>query len=68
MNFILSQKYCNFFISRCLTRLGGRMLIGVPTGSDGVLYNMHRIYGPLQLSHLLANWELGSAFASMRLK
>ena len=39
-------------------RPGGRMLLGVPRAvKDKVQFNMHRSYGPLQMSHLLANWE-----------
>jgi hypothetical protein len=41
----------------CLTRPGGRALIGVPGGFDGVYFNGNKIYGPLQFSHLFANWN-----------
>ena len=41
----------------CLTKPGGRLLIAVMPGGDGLTFNLHRTYGPLQLSHLLANWE-----------
>ncbi len=41
----------------CLTKPGGRALIGVPTGFDGVMFNSNKIYGPLQYSHLFANWD-----------
>lgn len=34
------------------------MLLGLPMGpTDVVQFNIHRIYGPLQMSHMLANWE-----------
>ena len=33
------------------------MLLGLPMGHDEVQFNIHRIYGPLQMSHMLANWE-----------
>jgi hypothetical protein len=33
------------------------MLLGVPVAHDEVLFNAARIYGPLQMSHLLANWK-----------
>ena len=34
------------------------MLLGVPMGhTDLVQFNMHKFYGPLQMSHMLANWE-----------
>ena len=41
----------------CMTRPGGRMLIGVPTGFDGVLFNACKMYGPFQYSQLFANWD-----------
>ena len=45
----------------CMTRKGGRMLVGVPEEPGGkgdmVYYNQHRYYGPLQLAHLSANWK-----------
>jgi hypothetical protein len=41
----------------CLTRPGGRALVGVPAGYDGVYFNSNKIYGPLQFSHLFANWH-----------
>ena len=33
------------------------MLLGLPMGHDEVQFNIHKIYGPLQMSHMLANWE-----------
>ena len=33
------------------------MILGVPVGYDNIVFNSHRIYGPLQLSHLFANWH-----------
>ena len=44
-------------ILRCLTRPGGRMLLGIPMAYDEVQFNSHKIYGPLQMSHVLANWQ-----------
>eukprot|EP00095_Tigriopus_kingsejongensis_P005113 maker-scaffold161_size295871-snap-gene-1.34 protein:Tk05113 transcript:maker-scaffold161_size295871-snap-gene-1.34-mRNA-1 annotation:"hypothetical protein GUITHDRAFT_82324" len=41
----------------CVTKEGGRALIGVPTGPDQVLFNAAKVYGPLQYSHLFANWK-----------
>jgi hypothetical protein len=26
-------------------------------GGDMIAYNAHRVYGPVQLPHLLANWK-----------
>ena len=33
------------------------MLLGVPMAHDEVRFNSDTIYGPLQMSHMLANWE-----------
>ena len=34
------------------------MLLGLPMGpADVVHFNIHRTYGSLQMSHMLANWE-----------
>ena len=41
----------------CLMKPRGRALIGVPTGFDAVAFNANKVYGPLQLSHLFANWN-----------
>lgn len=45
---------------RCVTRCGGRLLIGVPLDLSGgrVAYNAHRVYGPRRFAHLVANWKL----------
>ena len=41
----------------CLTKPGARGLVVDPAGFDAVVFNTHRIYGPLQNSHLFANWD-----------
>ena len=33
------------------------MILGTTIGYDNIVFNSHRIYGPLQLSHLFANWH-----------
>ena len=33
------------------------MLLGIPMAHDEVQFNSAKIYGPLQMSHVLANWE-----------
>ncbi len=44
--------------SHCLLKPGGQALVGVPTGpKDALFFNAHRIYGPIMLSHLFANWK-----------
>jgi hypothetical protein len=49
----------------CLTKPGGKLLIGVPVGYDAVYFNMHRMYGPVQLSHMFANWKIDYTEAKM---
>lgn len=46
----------------CMTRHGGRIAVGIPSGSDAIIYNAHRLYGPIQLPHLLANWRVENVF------
>ena len=41
----------------CMTKAGGRMLLGLPTGFDGVMFNACKMYGPFQYSQLFANWD-----------
>jgi hypothetical protein len=41
----------------CLTKPGGYLAIGVPTGDDFIEYNAHRSYGKVMYPHLVANWH-----------
>ena len=49
----------------CVTRPGGRLLIAVPSGYDSVYFNTHKLYGPIQFSHLFANWNVVYTEAKM---
>ena len=40
----------------CVTKPGGFMYLGVPTGNDVVYSNWHRIYGRIRWPLLAANW------------
>jgi hypothetical protein len=42
----------------CLLKPGGIFFLGIPLGRDTVVWNLHRIYGPLRLHLVLSNWEL----------
>lgn len=42
----------------CVLRPGGLMFLGVPWGPDAVVWNAHRIYGPLRTSLLLENFRV----------
>lgn len=46
----------------CLTKPGGRSLLAVPfdDAEDVLVFNAHRIYGPVRWPHLTANWQVGS--------
>jgi len=42
----------------CMTKKQGNLVLNVPFNQqDALIYNAHRIYGPVQLPHLLANWK-----------
>ena len=43
----------------CVTKKGGRLFLGVPMARDfdGIYFNAHRIYGPVMLPQLIANWQ-----------
>jgi hypothetical protein len=44
--------------AHCLTKPGGRALVGVPTApGDAVVWNGAKLYGNLMLAHLFANWK-----------
>ncbi|GJP48458.1 hypothetical protein CLOM_g7737 [Closterium sp. NIES-68] len=45
-----------------LLRPGGLLFLGVPVGNDTLVYNAHRIYGPLRMPLLLAGWRLLDVF------
>ena len=45
--------------SWCLTKPSGKALIGFPAGpKDKIVFNSHKVYGPIMLSHVFANWKL----------
>ena len=52
----------------CITKENGRALIGVPSifsqerEAGFIGFNIGRVYGLLQLSHLFANWKQGKTY------
>ena len=42
----------------CMTRLGGRLVVAVPSGPDSILFNVHRVYGKMRYRFLATNWQL----------
>ncbi|MFM7034905.1 MAG: DUF268 domain-containing protein [Planctomycetia bacterium] len=47
---------------RHLLNPGGKLFLSVPVGPDVVVWNAHRIYGPLRLPRLFAGWKQLAAF------
>jgi Caenorhabditis protein of unknown function, DUF268 len=41
----------------CVTKEGGFMYLGLPSGNDGIVSNWHRIYGLLRWPLVAANWK-----------
>jgi hypothetical protein len=41
----------------CVTKPGGKMLLGVPTGKDVIEFNAHRWYGEVRWPLITANWK-----------
>lgn len=41
----------------CVTKPGGDLVIAVPSGSDELMFNAHRRYGPVRYPYLVANWK-----------
>ncbi|XGW26000.1 hypothetical protein V3C99_006982 [Haemonchus contortus] len=46
----------------CLLKKGGLFFLGLPRGSDTVVFNLHRIYGPLRLAMVMTGYELVATF------
>uniref|UniRef100_A0A914VJK5 DUF268 domain-containing protein n=1 Tax=Plectus sambesii TaxID=2011161 RepID=A0A914VJK5_9BILA len=46
----------------CLLKQGGLLYIGLPSGSDAVAYNAHRIYGYIRWPMIAAGFEFLGAF------
>ena len=43
----------------CLRKPAGKAVIGIPVGpSDKIVFNSHKIYGPIMQSYIFANWKL----------
>ncbi|KHJ93901.1 hypothetical protein OESDEN_06176 [Oesophagostomum dentatum] len=41
----------------CLLKPGGYFFLGVPTGQDAIVFNLHRIYGVLRLAMVMTGFE-----------
>ncbi|CAI7934313.1 unnamed protein product [Closterium sp. NIES-54] len=47
---------------RGLLKPGGLFFLGVPVGNDTLVFNAHRVYGPIRMPLLLNGWELLDVF------
>lgn len=43
---------------KSMLNVGGRLLLAVPVGKDTLVWNAHRIYGPIRLKMLLKGWTI----------
>jgi hypothetical protein len=41
----------------CVTKTGGKLYLGLPTGMDAVHFNMHRVYGKIRWPLVTTNWQ-----------
>jgi hypothetical protein len=41
----------------CVTKPGGKAVVGVPTGPDQIVFNSYKVYGHIMYPHLFANWK-----------
>ncbi|CAI7932787.1 unnamed protein product [Closterium sp. NIES-54] len=51
-----------------LIKPGGLLFLGVPVGNDTLVYNSHRIYGPIRMPLLLTGWKLLDVFGASSLE
>ncbi|CAI5973700.1 unnamed protein product [Closterium sp. NIES-65] len=47
---------------RGLLKPGGLFFLGVPVGNDTLVFNAHRVYGPIRMPLLLNGWKLLDVF------
>lgn len=51
----------------CVTKPGGALALGVPSGMDAVEFNAHRVYGKIRWPLITANWiQIDSALQSIQ--
>ncbi|CAI6001678.1 unnamed protein product [Closterium sp. NIES-64] len=47
---------------RGLFKPGGLFFLGLPVGNDTLVFNAHRVYGPICMPLLLEGWQLLDVF------
>ncbi len=45
-----------------VVKANGLLFLAVPVGCDALIWNAHRVYGPIRLPRLLSGWEVLAAF------
>ena len=45
-----------------VVKANGLLFLAVPVGCDALVWNAHRVYGPIRLPRLLSGWEVLAAF------
>ncbi|CAI5465287.1 unnamed protein product [Closterium sp. Yama58-4] len=50
-----------------LLKPAGMLFLGLPVGNDTLVYNSHRVYGPIRMPLLLSGWTLLDVFGASSL-
>uniref|UniRef100_A0A8R1I6U3 Uncharacterized protein n=1 Tax=Caenorhabditis japonica TaxID=281687 RepID=A0A8R1I6U3_CAEJA len=48
---------------KCVLKKGGLLFLGFPLGTDSIVYNAHRIYGPIRLAMMFYGFEWIATFS-----
>lgn len=49
---------------RCALKPGGLLFLGLPFGLDAVIFNTHRVYGPIRLAMLMTGFDWIATYSS----
>uniref|UniRef100_A0A1I7TS81 Methyltransf_11 domain-containing protein n=1 Tax=Caenorhabditis tropicalis TaxID=1561998 RepID=A0A1I7TS81_9PELO len=49
---------------RCVLKPGGLLFLGLPIGLDAVVFNLHRVYGPIRLAMMMTGFEWIATYSS----
>lgn len=52
----------NLWQAKNIVKPGGLMFLGVPNGKDYLVFNAHRVYGPIRFPMLIKGWKLLRTF------
>ena len=48
--------------AKSMLRNGGILILAVPVGADALVWNVHRMYGPIRLPMLLDGWDVVATY------